>query len=173
MVVVVIRHHMGVEWVKRRPTSKILDPNGAWHILGTACSNFKFMYEAQSVLSLQKVLTDSEISSRCSYVHSPITCNFPWVSRCPDFASLDLCSLFPSLLRGPDNPAYNDMIIITKKNNNSGLLHVLMLIISSHGIHKKHSHIFISYEPHPRPQWLVWWFFLLFSKRSYIYLFIY
>lgn len=102
------------------------------HIANVPCSDLKFTCKAQSLVSFQRTLSASEISSRFYCLHFRITCNYFRISHYPYLISLELCYSAISLLSGPDNPH----VMINSNNNNSGLMRILMLTILSCGIHQ-------------------------------------
>lgn len=103
------------------------------YITNRCCNDTEFTYKAQSVLSFQKMLFASEISSRYQCFYFQISCNFFSVVCGPYFTSLELCYSAVSLLYGPHNLACSDItatIIIC-------LMPLLMLTVLSCGIYQK------------------------------------
>lgn len=79
------------------------------------------------MLSLQRMLSVSEISSGPSCFHFQINCAFVKVLHCPCFTSLEL-GFSVSPLNGPDNPTCNDKTVI---------IIIIIIIIRQMRLHKK------------------------------------
>lgn len=76
------------------------------HIANVTCSDLKFTCKAQSLVSFQRTLSASEISSRFCCFHFRITCNYFRISHYPYLTSLELfCYLS---FKWPRQPTCNE-----------------------------------------------------------------